>query len=81
MRVEVCDLPDNLHSLFEIVGEKGIIEICRLYGGDVLYLPTHKSIIRASRNREINKRFNGVNASQLAREYGVTSNHIRRIVN
>lgn len=81
MRVEICDLPDNLHSLFEIVGENGIIEICRLYGGDVLYLPTYKSIVRASRNREINKRFNGVNASQLAREYGVTSNHIRRIVN
>lgn len=81
MKVDVCDVSYNLQGLFEIVGEGKFIEIIRMYGGDVVYFPTYKSVIRASRNRDISKRYNGVNASQLAREYGVSSNQIKRIVN
>jgi len=81
MKIKVYDFIENLTLMYEIVGEEKFLEIIRMYGGSNLYIPTYKSVIRSSRNREIAKRYNGVNASQLAREYGITVNQIRNIVN
>jgi Mor family transcriptional regulator len=71
---------ENLDALIEIVGEKKFIEILKIYGGQNVYFPLYKSIIRDSRNVEIVKRFNGYNAKSLACEYNVSVSHIRRIV-
>ena len=81
MKIEAYDVIENLALMYDIVGEEKFLEIIRMYGGSNLYIPTYKSVIRSSRNREIAKRYNGVNASQLAREYGITVNQIRNIVN
>ena len=81
MKVEAYDVIENLSLIYEIVGEEKFLEIIRMYGGNNLYIPTYKSVVRSSRNREIAKRYNGINASQLAREYGITVNQIRNIVN
>jgi len=81
MKIEAYDVIENLALMYDIVGEEKFLEIIRMYGGSNLYIPTYKSVIRSSRNREISKRYNGVNASQLAREYGITVNQIRNIVN
>lgn len=80
MKVDYNDVSYNFQGLFEIVGEEVFLEIAKMYGGNVLYFPTYGSIIRANRNRDIIKRYNGVNADQLAREYGVSSTHIKRIL-
>ena len=81
MKVELNDIPENMHNMYEIVGEKSFVELSRMYGGQVMYFPTYKSIIRAGRNRDIIKRYNGVNARGLAFEYGVSVNQIRKLVN
>lgn len=80
MKIEISDIPENLHNMLDIVGEDAFVEISKLYGGDVVYVPTYKSIIRASRNREIVRKFDGFNASKLAREYGISLNHLKRIL-
>lgn len=54
--------------------------LSRLYVGQVVYFPTHKSVIRAGRNRDIIKKYKGVNALKLAYEYGVSINNIRKLV-
>lgn len=74
------DICFNLETLYEIVGEKEYIEITRMYGGSAIYIPTYNSTMRNHRNRDIIKRYNGVNASQLAREYQITTNQVRRII-
>lgn len=81
MKVKLSDIPENLHNMYEIVGEKSFVELAKLYGGQVMYFPTYKSVIRCSRNREIIKRYNGVNAQILAREYRVSVSYIRKIIN
>lgn len=80
MKIEISDIPENLHNMLDIVGEDAFVEISKLYGGDVVYVPTYKSIIRASRNREIVRKFDGFNASKLAREYSISLNHLKRIL-
>lgn len=81
MKVEAYDVIENLSLMYEIVGEEKFLEIIKMYGGNNLYIPTYKSVIRSSRNREIVNRYNGFNGTQLAREYGISVNQVRNIVN
>ena len=80
MKVKIEDVGDKLELLFEIVGKENFLEIARMYGGNNVYIPTFKSVIRNARNREIIKRYNGVNANLLAKEYGMCVNQLKRIV-
>ena len=66
--------------LVDIVGEEKYLEIIRMYGGMSLYIPTYKSALRSARNREIARRYDGVNASMLVSEYRMSVNHIKRIL-
>ena len=81
MKVEAYDVIENLSLMYEIVGEEKFLEILRMYGGNNLYIPTYKSVIRSSRNRDIVNRYNGFNGTQLAREYGISVNQVRNIIN
>ena len=81
MKVEAYDVIENLSLMYEIVGEEKFLEIIRMYGGNNLYIPTYKSVIRSSRNRDIVNRYNGFNGIQLAREYGISVNQVRNIIN
>ena len=80
MKIRKEDVYEHLEMLYEIVGDEKYLEIIRMYGGSNLYIPTYKSTIRNSRNREIRKRYNGVNISLLAAEYGMSVNNLRNIV-
>ncbi len=81
MKIEAYDVIENLSLMYEIVGEEKFLEIIRMYGGNNLYIPTYKSVIRSSRNRDIVNRYNGFNGTQLAREYGISVNQVRNIIN
>ena len=80
MQTRKEDVYEHLEMLYEIVGDEKYLEIIRMYGGSNLYIPTYKATIRNSRNREIRKRYNGVNLSLLAAEYGMSVNNLRNIV-
>lgn len=79
--MEIDKINQNLAALFEIVGQEKFLEIAKLYGGNNVYIPTYQSCLRESRNKEIRKRFNGINAQTLAYEYGISVNHIKKIIN
>lgn len=52
--------------LVETLGEDKYLDITRMYGGMSLYIPMYTSALRKSRNREIARRYKGVNESRLA---------------
>ena len=81
MKIKAYYVIENLALMYEIVGEEKFLEIIRMYGGNNLYIPTYKSVIRSSRNRDIVNRYNGFNGTQLAREYGISVNQVRNIIN
>ena len=81
MKIRECDLSENIAALYDAIGEENFIKVVKLYGGNNLYIPTYKSVMRNCRNREIVSKFNGVNASALAREYGISVTHVKNIVN
>ncbi|MGL5348596.1 MAG: Mor transcription activator family protein [Peptostreptococcaceae bacterium] len=80
MRVEITDISDNMVAMYDALGEEKFIEVVKLYGGNNVYIPTYKSVIRAGRDREIIRKYNGVNGESLAREYGISVVQLRNIV-
>ena len=80
MKIRKEDVYEHLELLYEIVGDEKYLEIVRMYGGSNLYIPTYKATIRNSRNREIRKKYNGINTSLLAMQYGMSVNNVRNIV-
>lgn len=80
MKFKIEDVSEKLHLMIEILGEEKFLEVVRFYGGDRVYIPTYKSVVRSVRNDDILRRYNGINENQLAMEYGVSTNQIRRII-
>ena len=76
MKLKREDVTYGLEMLVDIVGEERYLEITKMYGGMSLYIPTYKSALRCARNREIARRYDGVNASRLASEYRMSVNNI-----
>lgn len=74
------DIGYKLGKLLDIVGEETFLEITKNFGGDTVYIPTHKSVIRSARNKEIIEKYNGLNAKELAKEYDVCVTHVNRIL-
>ncbi|WP_195939305.1 Mor transcription activator family protein [Romboutsia sp. 1001713B170131_170501_G6] len=80
MKLRDEDVCERLEILLDIVGEEKFLEISRMYGGTNIYIPKYSSYLRLIRNRDILRKYNGVNVLELANEYGLSVTHIKRIL-
>lgn len=80
MKISYDNIPDDLYDMVEIIGIEKFLDIIKLYGGNTIYIPIYKSFILSERNRTIRDKFNGSNISELAVEFGMSGNSIRRIL-
>lgn len=68
-----------LEELENVLGAEGADHFVDYYAGSNLYVP--KNIIATRKHRKIREEFkNGAGYRELARRYGYTEQHIRRIV-
>lgn len=49
-------------------------------GGEHIYVPKRRASARQRDREQLQKRFNGTNLFELAREFGMTPRHLRRIL-
>ncbi|MEG2869842.1 MAG: Mor transcription activator family protein, partial [Terrisporobacter sp.] len=80
MNITKDDIPYNLHFMVDIIGYKNFLEICKVYGGEILYIPVYKNVIRGDRNREMVKIYNGRNISDLSKKYGISKQQVKRLL-
>ena len=80
MEIKMEDIPDNMIAMVDIIGMEDFVEITKLYGGDIVYIPSYKSLKRQSRNREINMAYDGFNARELSQVYELSVSQIYRII-
>lgn len=57
-----------------------IDDIVDAMGGEQIYIPRRTQRSKAALHAEIVRKFNGGNAVQLARAYGYSVRHIRRLI-
>lgn len=61
-------------------GEDTTAYIADLWGGQILYIPKDIAGVICSRNAKIYAEFVGDNHAELARKYGLSFQHIHRII-
>ena len=64
----------------DAAAESLVDRILHRLGGELVYLPKRTARRRARDREELTRRFNGQNLFELAREYGITPRHLRRVL-
>ena len=72
----LCHGVERVEDLTEAL----VTRVVQRLGGVQVYVPSTHSLERARVVAEIRERFTGRNARDLAREYGLTPRHVRRLL-
>lgn len=80
MEIKKEDIPDNLHLMVEIVGIEKFVLICKMYGGDMVYIPVYNKVVMGDRNRKIVRDYNGKNLDRLRVRYNVSKEQLKHIL-
>ena len=71
---------EDYATLFDIVGEEKAMKILDEFGGQSIYIPVKKNVLRPERDKEICKEYKGHNVRELARKHCLTPSGIKAIV-
>lgn len=80
-KIRIQDLYGVQRDIAEIIGIDSYIELTKVFGGDNIYIQKYSEVTKIERNAEIREKFDGYNADDLAKEYGLTERYIRFICN
>lgn len=72
---------EALREMAEAIGLEATLKLVATYSGMVIYVPKMETVGRGRRDREIREAYDGTNARELARRYGVTESWVRRVAN
>lgn len=78
--ISVNNLTGLQKEIAEVIGIDAYIKLVRKYGGDEIYIAKEDKIISMVRDKEIYRKFNGGNYSQLAREYNLAVRTVYEII-
>lgn len=80
MSIKMDDIPYDLHTMVDIIGMENFEQLTKFYGGITIYIPVHRRVIVAERNREIIRQYDGNNLDELRVKFGLTKQYIKRIL-
>ena len=72
-------LPEQYQPLAEILGVQPLLKLAEQYGGASLYIPKVEALVKALRDKRIQKEYNGYNAKELAQKYELIVNWVLNI--
>ena len=75
------DLPEVYQEMADIIGVEATVHLARNYAGTSVYFPKLERSLTSLRNRIIHREYNGSNVKGLARRWGLSSRHVRHILN
>ena len=78
--MDISKLKDKDREVAELIGIDKYALLVSKYGGELLYIPTLSTVMRNENVAEIKRQYNGVNAAELGKKYGVSPRMIVRIV-
>ena len=78
--MDLSKLKAKDREIAELIGEDNLTLLAHRYGGSYIYISTLSTLERSELLEKIKKRYNGDNAAELGREYGLSARTIVRIV-
>lgn len=80
MKIMMDYIHYELHLMVDIVGIDKFLEICKMYGGNSIYIPVHRKVVMGDRNRKIVQEYNGKNLKYLSRKYNMSNQHLKGLL-
>ena len=77
--VRMEDLQGADRDMAELIGLEAYLRLAEVYGGTTPYIALPGSISIPARNRVINEEYDGTNAAEIARRWGISERHVREI--
>ena len=78
--MDINKLKDKDREIADLIGVDKYVLLVSKYGGGYIYIPTLSSLMRSENVAEIKRQYNGENAAELGKKYGVSARTIVRIV-
>ena len=78
--MDISKLKDKDWEIAELIGVDKYVLPVNKYGGEYIYIPTLSSLMRSENVAKIKRQYNGENAAELGKKYGVSARTIVRIV-
>ena len=76
-----ADIMQPYDALMGMEGFDAIYTLCENLGGATVYIPSARKIFVECLVKEAMNEFNGYNYDSLARKYGFSGRHMRRLLN
>ena len=74
-------LPEQYQKFVEALGVEATLELCRVFAGEEIYIPTREAAERVARNAEIvRRRKGGESVKSLCMRYGLKRRTIYEII-
>jgi len=67
-------------ALMDMSGFDAIYTLCENVGGATVYVPSARKMFAECLTKEARREFNGYNFDALAKKYGFSSRHLRRLM-
>lgn len=78
--MDISKLKAKDREIAELIGVDNYVRLIKQYGGSNIYIPSASLLNRDELEKEIKLRYNGDNADELGKEYGLSARTIVRIV-
>lgn len=61
------------------IGMRNFLKLSQMVGGDTIYIPQQGTILRPLRDQLIREEYDGLNAMELSRKYGISKRWVNQI--
>lgn len=78
--MDISKLKAKDREIAELIGAENYQKLISKYGGTNIYIPSASLLNRDKLEKEIKQQYNGDNAAELGKEYGLSARTIVRIV-
>lgn len=78
--MDLSKLKDKDREIAELIGVENYVRLVNQYGGSNIYIPSASLLKRDELEKQIKRRYNGKNAAELGKEYGLSARTVMRIV-
>lgn len=78
--MDISKLKAKDREIAELIGIENYMRFVNQYGGTNIYIPSASLLNRDQLEKKIKQQYNGDNAAELGKEYGLSARTIVRIV-
>lgn len=78
--MDIRKLKEKDREIAELIGIENYMRLVNQYGGTNIYIPAAYLLNRENLEKKIKEQYNGGNATELGKKYGLSARTIVRIV-